>query len=67
MRLTMFGFYVLCTHDWLSELLSYVIKQAGINIHTIPNMWGAPGFEPVTTGSASVYLASALPPVQNSI
>ena len=29
----------------LRDPLGCVIKQAGINSHTIPNMWGPPGIE----------------------
>ena len=47
--------------------LGCLIKQAGIIIHTILNMWGTPGIEPVTTGLTSVYQISrsttwAIPP-----
>ena len=36
-----------------------LIKQAGIIIHTILNMWEAPGIEPVTSGLTSVYQTSS--------
>ena len=38
---------------WLSEPLGCFIKQAGINIHIIPNMWETPEIKP--------GLASTLP------
>ena len=53
----------LCTFTATHLTLMYACtnKQAGINIHTIPNMRGTPGIEPVTTCLASVYQASTLP------
>ena len=39
--------------------LGCLIKQAGIIIHTILNLWEAPGIEPVTSGLTSVYQTSS--------
>ena len=44
-----------CTRIRESEPLGCFIKQTGINIYEIPNMWGIPEIKPVTTGLASVY------------
>ena len=38
---------------------SCLIKQAGIIIHTILNMWVTPGIEPVTSDLTSVYQISS--------
>ena len=38
-------------------LLNQALKQAEMNILTIPNMWGTLGTKPVTTGLASVLLS----------
>ena len=43
-----------CTYIRLSVPLGCLIKQAGINIHTILNMWETPGIEPVTSDLTSV-------------
>ena len=56
-----------CTYIRLNEPLGCLIKQAGIIIHTILNMWETPGIEPVTSSLASVYQTSssttrAIPP-----
>ena len=44
-----------CTYIRLSVPLDCLIKQAGIIIHTILNMWETPGIEPVTSDLTSVY------------
>ena len=44
-----------CTYIRLSVPLGCLIKQAGIIIHTILNLWETPGIEPVTSGLTSVY------------
>ena len=56
-----------CTYIRLSVPLGCLIKQAGIIIHTILNMWETPGIEPVTSDLTSVYQISsstnwAIPP-----
>ena len=56
-----------CTFIQLSEPLGCLIKQAGIIIHAILNMWETLGIEPVTSGLTSVYQTSssttrAIPP-----
>ena len=43
-----------CTYIRLSVPLGCLIKQAGIIIHTILNMWEAPGIKPVKSGLTSV-------------
>ena len=43
------------TYIRLSVPLDCLIKQAGIIIHTILNLWETPGIEPVTSGLTSVY------------
>ena len=48
-----------CTYIRLSVPLGCLIKQAGIIIQTILNMWGTPGIEPVTSGLTSVYQISS--------
>ena len=48
-----------CTYIRLSVPLGCLIKQAGINIHTILNMWETPGIEPVTSNLTSVYQISS--------
>ena len=48
-----------CTYIRLSVPLGCVIKQAGIIIHTILNMWETPGIEPVTSDLTSVYQISS--------
>ena len=48
-----------CTYIRLSVPLGCLIKQAGINIHTILNMWETPGIEPVTSDLTSVYQISS--------
>ena len=57
-----------CTYIRLSVPLGCLIKQAGIIIHTILNMWETPGIEPVTSDLTSVYQISsstnwAIPPL----
>ena len=47
-----------CTYIRLSVLLGCLIKQAGIIINTIINLWEASGIEPVTSGLTSVYQTS---------
>ena len=47
------------TYIQLSVPLGCLIKQAGIIIHTILNLWEAPGIEPVTSGLTSVYQTSS--------
>ena len=49
-----------CTCIRLNVPLGCLIKQAGIIIHTILNMWETPGIEPVTSGLTSVYQISSL-------
>ena len=52
-----------CTYIRLSVPLGCLIKQAGIIIHTILNMWETPGIEPVTSDLTSVYqISSSIPP-----
>ena len=48
-----------CTYIRLSVPLGCLIKQAGIIIHTILNMWETPGIEPVTSDLTSVYQISS--------
>ena len=48
-----------CTYIRLSVPLGCLIKQAGIIIHTILNMWETPGIEPVTSDLTSVYKISS--------
>ena len=48
-----------CTYIRLSVPLGCLIKQAGIIIHTILNMWETPGIEPVTSYLTSVYQISS--------
>ena len=50
-----------CTYIRLSVPLGclIIIKQAGIIIHTILNMWETPGIEPVTSDLTSVYQISS--------
>ena len=48
-----------CTYIRLSVPLGCLIKQAGINIHTILNMWETLGIEPVTSDLTSVYQISS--------
>ena len=48
-----------CTYIRLSVPLGCVIKQAGITIHTILNMWETPGIEPVRSDLTSVYQISS--------
>ena len=48
-----------CTYIRLSVPLGCLIKQAGIIIHTILNMWETPGIEPVTSVLTSVYQISS--------
>ena len=48
-----------CTYIRLSVPLGCLIKQAGIIIHTILNMWETPGIESVTSGLTSVYQISS--------
>ena len=48
-----------CTYIRLSVPLGCLIKQAGIIIHTIRNMWETPGIEPVTSELTSVYQISS--------
>ena len=60
-----------CTYIRLSVPLGCLIKQAGIIIHTILNMWETPGIEPVTSGLTSVYqisssTISAIPPLNGN-
>ena len=59
-----------CTYIRLSVPLGCLIKQAGIIIHTILNMWETPGIEPATSDLTSVYQISsstnwAIPPLSN--
>ena len=49
-----------CTYIRLSVPLGCLIKQAGIIIPTILNMWETPGIKPVTTCLTSVYQISPL-------
>ena len=44
-----------CTDIRLNEPLGYLIKLAGLNLHTIPKIWGTTGIGAVTTGLATVY------------
>ena len=44
-----------CTYIRLIVPLGCLIKQTGIIIHTILNMWETLGIEPVTSGLTSVY------------
>ena len=53
-----------CTYIRLSVPLGCLIKQAGIIIHTILNMWETPGIEPVTSDLTSVYIKSAALPTE---
>ena len=48
-----------CTYIRLSVPLGCLIKQAGIIIHTILNMWETPGIEPATSDLTSVYQISS--------
>ena len=48
-----------CTYIRLSVPLGCLIKQAGIIIHTILNMWETPGIELVTFDLTSVYQISS--------
>ena len=48
-----------CTYIRLSVPLGCLIKQAGIIIHAILNMWETPGIEPVTSDLTSVYQISS--------
>ena len=48
-----------CTYIRLSVPLGCLIKQAGIIIHTILNMWETPRIEPVTSDLTSVYQISS--------
>ena len=48
-----------CTYIRLSVPLGCVIKQAGITINTILNMWETPGIEPVRSDLTSVYQISS--------
>ena len=48
-----------CTYIRLSVPLGCLIKQTGIIIHTILNLWETPGIEPVTSGLTSVYQTSS--------
>ena len=64
---THFTLIYVCTYIRLSVPLGCLIKQAGIIIHTILNMWETPGIEPVTSDLTSVYQISsstnwAIPP-----
>ena len=61
-----------CTYIRLSVPLGCLIKQAGIIIHTILNLWETPEIEPVTSGLTSVYQTStstiwAIPPLNLAI
>ena len=48
-----------CTYIRLSVPLGCLIKQAGIKIHTILNMWETLGIEPMTSGLTSLYHISS--------
>ena len=48
-----------CTYIRLSVPLGCLIKQTGIIIHTILNMWETPGIEPATSDLTSVYKISS--------
>ena len=48
-----------CTYIRLSVPLGCLIKQAGIIIHTILNMWETPEIDPVTSDLTSVYQISS--------
>ena len=48
-----------CIYIRMSVPLGCFIKQVGINIHTILNLWKTPGIEPVTSGLTSVYQTSS--------
>ena len=48
-----------CTYIRLSVPLGCLIKQAGIIIHTILNLWETPGIELVTSGLTSLYQTSS--------
>ena len=47
-----------CTYIRLSVPLGCLIKQAGIIIHTILNMWETPGIEPATSDLTSVPISN---------